>query len=255
MELAEAYGMATRAIQTNRTSFLTLKPQNQRTQLVATTKELAKLVSAKDKAHYNVIRASSPKFSHEARALLEWKNPTGGIHVLLIQSFKTSHLCQPLQLPFQLLWPPDPVAIQPQTTKSQPLKIGIQIQPDQSQPPYIQSQDQPPAAKKPGIQTREQPQNVVRSSSQLLLQPERKQPLSAEAQSQSQPLNSDEQSQPPVAKSGHQPAPDLQPDPDPVVIQQQSSSQLQCQHPAVQAPDLPPDPDPKNNSSVPRACC
>ena len=141
--------------------------------------------------------------------------------------------------------------------QKQPLKIGIQIQPDQSQPPYIQSQDQPPAAKKPGIQTREQPQNVVRSSSQLLLQPERKQPLSAEAQSQSQPLNSDEQSHPPVAKSGHQPAPDLQPDPDPVVIQQQSSSQLQCQHPAVQAPDLPPDPDPpqKNNSSVPRACC
>ena len=117
-ELREAYMLANRALHTQRAKFFKLEPQEKRFKLVATAKELAKLVSARDKAHYNVIRASSLKFSHEARALLEWKNPTGGIHALLIQSFKTSHLCQPLQLPFQLLWPPDPVAIQPQKSKS-----------------------------------------------------------------------------------------------------------------------------------------
>ena len=41
MELAEAYIMATRAIHTHRTSFLTLKPWSQRTQLIATAKALA----------------------------------------------------------------------------------------------------------------------------------------------------------------------------------------------------------------------
>ena len=68
VELAEAYSMATKAIHAHRTSFLKSKPQSQRTQLVATAKELAKLVSSKDKARIQIL--NGVRFSNGPD--LEW---------------------------------------------------------------------------------------------------------------------------------------------------------------------------------------
>ena len=107
IELRETYMLANRAIHTQRAKFFKLKPQEKKIKLITFAKTLAKLVSAKNRAHKKLIKASRPKFSHEARILLKWRNPTGGNHALLKQKFIVSQRCQPLQLPFQLLWPPD----------------------------------------------------------------------------------------------------------------------------------------------------
>ena len=119
MELGEAYILATRAIHTHRASFLKLKPQEKRIKLVATAKTLATLKATKVRAYNRLRKISAPKLTQECKFLSNWKTPAGGLHTLLQTSvmeysFKTaSQSCPPhkgsqaLQLPFQLLWPPD----------------------------------------------------------------------------------------------------------------------------------------------------
>ena len=136
-------------------------PQEKKAKVLTAAKTLAKLVSAKNRAHKKLVKASSPEFSQETRALLNWKNPTGGSHALLKQNFKMSQLCQPLQLPFQLLWPPDPINQPPAASQFQIVA--------QRQPPLV-DKSQPLHAEK-------QPRNVAKCSSQLPNQPEASQPL------------------------------------------------------------------------------
>ena len=178
MELAEAYSTATRAIHTHRTSFLTLKPQSQRTHLVATAKELAKLVSAKNRAYYRLNSATAP-------------DPAA---------------CQP-QIVVQVQ---PPVGIQSQP----PVANGVQVQPDKRLPPKSGIQTRPPSTggkmlcqsqphngeqKQPLMQPldrrKSQPPKIVQPPAQ----PARKQPLKVGVQSQPRPRG-----QPP----------DLPPDPE-----------------------------------------
>ena len=107
MQLREAYMLTIRAIHAKRADFFSLKAQDKKATLITTAKTLAKLVSAKSKAHHRLIKASRPKFSQEAKILLNWKTPARGSQVFPMQNVKVSQLYQPLQLPFQLLWPPD----------------------------------------------------------------------------------------------------------------------------------------------------
>ena len=104
--------MAIRAIHTHRNKFLTLTTQEKRDKLVTIARTLATLKSKKVKAHNRLMKASAPKLIQECKLLLTWKTPAGGLHTLLqasvmAQGFKVSQPCQPLQLPFQLLLPPD----------------------------------------------------------------------------------------------------------------------------------------------------
>ena len=99
---------------------------------------------------------------------------------------------------------------------------------------------QPQAAKKPQDGIQRQPPN----------QPERKWPLKSGMKPkkqppvgiQKQPLNAESQaqslSQPPVAKSGHQPVPSLQPDPDPETEKQQLLVNISCPQRGKVTPNL-----------------
>ena len=232
MELREAYILANRAIHAHRANFFKLKPQEKRVKLVATAKTLATLKSAKVKAYNRLMKASSTKLIQEKKLLFNWKTPAGGLHTLIKTSvmeyiFKTaSQSCPPhkgsqaLQLPFQLLWPPDPAASQPPSS----LKIQHQNQPQN----VDNSQSQRKVALPPNV-ARDQP--LDRRKSQPLIQPLNqppKQPLMLKRQP---PAANGIQSQPLQL-----PAQLLWP-PDPV-------HQPKDQPPVAQAPDLPPDPDP-----------
>ena len=118
MELREAYILANRAIHAHRANFFKLKPQDKRIKLVTTAKTLAKLKYTKVKAYNRLMKASSTKLIQEKKLLFNWKTPAGGLHTLLQAAvlkheFKMSsqNKSQLLQLPFQLLWPPDCHAI------------------------------------------------------------------------------------------------------------------------------------------------
>ena len=215
VELAEAYCRATKAIHTHRTSFLALKPQNQRTQLIATAKELAKLVSAKDKAHYRLNRATAPNcppFADKSRPPFAVKSQPPKVKQPPAAKRQppnvAPHLSQPLQLPFQLLWPPDsnpqprdqPPKMQPSAVK-QPLKSGVQ---PNKQPPWQSAKKSQP-----------QPPNMARDQSR-----------SSNVQSPSVGVQS--QRQPPAAN-------------------QPRVTQPRCS--IIQPPDLPPDPDPERRVS------
>ena len=167
-----------RAVHVNRADFFSLKAKDKKATLITAAKTLAKLQSDKNRAHKKLVKASSPEFSQETKALLKWKNPTGGSHALLKQNFKMSQLCQPLQLPFQLLWPPDPINQPPAASQFQIVA--------QRQPPLV-DKSQPLHAEK-------QPRNVAKCSSQLPNQPEASQPLNIGIK---QPPA--DQSQPPAA--------------------------------------------------------
>ena len=202
MKLAEAYSMTARAIHTHRTRFFTLKPQDQRSRLITTAKELAKLVFDKNRAHHKLVRASKHKFSPENKSLIETQN------------CKVSHSCPPLQLPFQLLWPPDPVPqpsthplnvgfhsqSKPPAAKRQPLNTGqpsVDHPPDQSKPPGDGGRDQP-AEGQPQIVVKKQPQ-MLKSQTQNVVQ---NQPLKTgmKSQSQKQPRTV-ARKQPPASRS------------------------------------------------------
>ena len=99
--------MTVRAVHVHRSNFFRLKTQEKRAMLVTTAKTLAKLKAASNRAHSELTKASAPKLIQECKSLSNWKTPAGGMHPLFVQDFKVSQLCQPLQLPFQLLLPPD----------------------------------------------------------------------------------------------------------------------------------------------------
>ena len=199
--------LANRAIYNHRTKFFKLDPQEKRCKLIIAAKTLAKLAAVKNRAHYKLVRASKPKATPETKSLLKWKNPAGGSQALLMQSFKMSQLCQPLQLPFQLLWPPDPISAESQPPEKQqfqkqPLKIGVQTQPLQLPVQFLWPPD-------PAPQPNDQPPSSVS-------QP----PAANERQIQPQDAAKRQVNQPPV------------------VVKIQDQPHL------VQPPDLPPDPDP-----------
>ena len=267
IDISEAYMLVNRAIRNHRTGFFKLKPQERKYSLVTVAKTLAKLQNDKNRAHKKLVKALSPKFSQETRALLRWKTPAGGIHALIEQRFKVSNLCQPLQLPFQLLWPPDcrvpclsqeiskmPSRSQVAVHQSQPLSA----QPDAKQPldrrksqpqngvqcqPLDRRKRQPPAAE------RNQPQNVTRSSRQLPLQPVKSQPPNAGVKPK--PSNQSPAASQPQVAAKKQPQKVFQSQ----VVQNRPQSQPpdappQGQPRIVQPPDLPPDPDPSKCKKV-----
>ena len=188
VELAEAYSMATKAIHTHRTSFLTLKPQSQRTHLVATAKELAKLVSAKDKAYYRLNRANHSQSQPLSRGIQGQNQP----------------LTQPPKQP----------------ESKQPPKSGVNfpIQPRNVAREQLQLQSaskrQPLKVVQPQVRPQAQPLNIQPHND------ENWEPQSRDQDGQNRPHNG-EPSQPPmqprkVARvQPPLPVPDLPPDPDP----------------------------------------
>ena len=258
VDLSEAYILANRAIHTHRAKFFKLNLQEKKIKLITVAKTLAKLQSDKNRAHHKLVKASRPKFSPETKSLLKWKNPAGGIHALIVQGFKVSQLCQPLQLPFQLLWPPDPVAIQSQ---SQPLNAKLQSQPQKfvqssnSNQPQRQSQNKPLIEKRQHLMLKRpphlqppsfqgQPQKVVQitRSRQPLDRRKYQHPVASQSRYAQQPRQPERKrllsgQHPKFGAQSHPPA-------------AESKSPDVAQLPIVQLPDLPPDPDPDPRSSV-----